>query len=75
LARVREVPTRPDLTWREVESLLRALGAELKDGRGSRIRVLLHGRRASLHRPHPGKELTRGAVESLRDFLDHLESI
>ncbi len=73
LARIREVPTRSDLTWREVESLLRTLGADMREGRGSRVRVLLGGLRASLHRPHPAKELSKGAVEALRRFLVDIE--
>lgn len=29
----------------------------------------LNGRRIVLHRPHPGNELAKGAVEAVRDFL------
>ena len=64
-----EVPVRSDVAWREVETLLRALGAELTEGRGSRLRFYLNGIRAVLHRPHPQKEIDRGAVISVKHFL------
>ena len=55
--------------WSGAESLLQALGAELSEGRGSRLRVSLNGKRAVFHRPHPRKETNKGAVVSLRRFL------
>lgn len=64
-----EDPVRSSIPWSDVESLLRALGAELTEGRGSRLRVALNDVRAVFHRPHPGKETDRGAVRSVRTFL------
>ena len=46
------------------------LGAEITEGNGSRVRVTLRGVRAVFHRPHPEKETDKGAVGSVRDFLD-----
>ena len=46
-----------------------ALGAEVTEGRGSRVRVYLNGVRAVFHRPHPAKEAVKGAVKSVRRFL------
>jgi len=60
---------RSDITWREVESLLKALGAKLTEGRGSRIRVRLGDRRTVLHRPHPSPVLGKGMAGALRRFL------
>ena len=60
---------RANIDWHDVESLLSALGAELSEGRGSRVRVALNGVRATFHEPHPEKEIGKGAVRSLRDFL------
>jgi len=62
-------PTQASIRWSSAESLLKALGAEIGEGRGSRVRVYLQGVRAVFHRPHPQKEMHRGAVRSLRRFL------
>jgi hypothetical protein len=62
-------PVRANISWHDVESLLIALGAELTEGRGSRLRVVLNGIRAVFHRPHPGNEVGKPTVRSLRGFL------
>jgi len=64
-----ETPTRSNIPWQDIESLLIACGAEMSEGRGSRVRVVLNNVRAVFHRPHPRKETDRGAVVSLRRFL------
>ena len=65
-----EKPERANILWRDVEALLIALGAEITDGNGSRRRVVLNGVRAVFHRPHPRKETDKGAVKSVRRFLE-----
>lgn len=62
-------PTRADIRWREVIALMNALGAEVSEGRGSRVRFALNGVRAVFHRPLPRPEIVKGAVDALRDFL------
>jgi hypothetical protein len=69
LARVFAEPTPADLRWDEIEALLRAAGAEVGEGSGSRVRVALNGVRAVFHRPHPRPEIKRGAARAVRDFL------
>jgi hypothetical protein len=69
LERIFESPERPDIAWRDVEALLSAVGGELSEGRGSRVRVALNGIRAVFHRPHPRKEADKGMVKSVRRFL------
>ncbi|QIN83984.1 addiction module toxin, HicA family [Rubrobacter tropicus] len=69
LQAVFEVPVRPNVAWADVERLFRALGAEVSEGRGSRVRVYLGGIRAVFHRPHPQKETDKGALMSVRRFL------
>ena len=64
-----ENPVRANILWSDIESLLRACGAEISEGRGSRVRLALNGVRAVFHRPHPQKETVRGAVVSMRRFL------
>jgi hypothetical protein len=62
-------PVPANILWADIEKLLSALGAELSEGRGSRVRIYLNGVRAVFHRPHPRKETDRGAVRSMRRFL------
>lgn len=64
-------PVSASIDWKDVEKMLEALGAELSEGKGSRVRVSLGGVRAVFHRPHPEKEMDKGAVKSLREFLEN----
>ena len=64
-----EKPVRSDVAWMDVEKLLRTLGAEMSEGRGSRVRIFLNGVRAVFHRPHPHKETDKGALKAMRRFL------
>jgi len=66
-------PLRSDVEWKKIESLFSALGADLNEGRGSRIRVALNDVRAVFHRPHPQKETDKGALKSVRRFLKEAE--
>ncbi|NCS31232.1 type II toxin-antitoxin system HicA family toxin [Microcystis aeruginosa] len=69
LDQIFEQPVRSDVVWTDIESLLEALGAEISEGRGPRVRVALKGVRAVFHRPHPRRETDKGAVVSVRRFL------
>ncbi|MGA3072224.1 MAG: type II toxin-antitoxin system HicA family toxin [Bryobacteraceae bacterium] len=60
---------RANIAWSDIESMLLYYGAEISEGRGSRVRIALHGVRAVFHRPHPKKETDRGAVASMQRFL------
>jgi len=64
-----ENPVKAGIVWRDIEALLVALGAEISEGQGSRVRIALNGLRAVFHRPHPHKETDKGAVKSMRRFL------
>lgn len=64
-----EKTERADLAWTDIESLFVALGAEVTEGSGSRVRVYLNGVRAVFHRPHPQRVTDKGAVKSVRRFL------
>lgn len=69
LEAVFEEPVRANIAWTDIEALFLVLGAEVSEGSGSRVRVALHGVRAVFHRPHPKKETDKGAVKSVRRFL------
>ena len=69
LRTVFETPVRANIPWANIESLLVACGADVSEGRGSRVRIALNDVRAVFHRPHPRKETDRGAVVAMRRFL------
>ena len=69
LNKIFERPDRSDIPWTNIESLFRALGAEISEGKGSRVRVALNDIRAVFHRPHPERVTNKGAVKSVRRFL------
>ena len=64
-------PIQAGILWADIEGLFTALGAELSEGSGSRVRVKLNGMRAVFHRPHPQKTTDKGAVNSVRRFLEN----
>jgi len=64
-----EIPVRSNIQWKDIENLLSACGAEISEGRGSRVRIVLNDVRAVFHRPHPRKETDKGAIVSMRRFL------
>ena len=69
LDRILSKPTRADITWDEARTLFDAIGAEIFEGKGSRVLVVLETRILRFHKPHPQKELKKYAVELIRDFL------
>lgn len=69
LQQIFQNPIHAGIAWRDIESLLIALGAEISEGNGSRVRIVLNDVRAVFHRPHPQKETDKGAIVSMRRFL------
>ena len=65
-------PVPVNLEWRKVESLLLAIGCQLVEGRGSRVRFEKNGRVATFHRPHPAKEAKPYQVRDARAYLELL---
>lgn len=69
LALIFKIPTPSDVRWSDIETLFLGFGAEIMEGNGSRVRVLLNGVRAVFHRPHPKRVTDKGALMSVRKFL------
>ncbi len=65
-----QLPLTATLEWRRIESLLQAVGANLIEGSGSRVRFELNGVIATFHRPHPQKEAKPYQVRDARIFLE-----
>jgi hypothetical protein len=69
LDQIYQQPTPSGIVWRDIEAMLLAMGAEITEGNGSRVRIALNEVRAVFHRPHPQKETDKGAVNSMKRFL------
>lgn len=62
-------PASGNIHWREVESLLKHLGAEVDYSHGARVRVVLNRVEGQLHRPHHSGSCGKHDVRHLREFL------
>lgn len=69
LAALFKDPINRTIAWADIESLLMAVGAEVVEGRGSRVRFEKDGVSAFFHRPHPEKEAKKYQVSLAREFL------
>jgi len=63
-------PVPNSMEWSRIESLFVALGADIIEGNGSRVRFVLNEVVGTFHRPHPGKEAKPYQVRDARYFLE-----
>jgi hypothetical protein len=63
-------PTSANIQWRDIEALFVELGADISEREGSRVAVVLFGEVRVLHRPHPSPNTDKGAVVSVRQWLE-----
>ena len=66
-------PTSGNIPWRDIESLFKALGADVSESAGSRIAVVLFNEVRVFHRPHPSPNTDKGAIASIRKWLELYE--
>ena len=63
-------PVSANVQWRDIEALFVELGAEISEREGSRVAVILFGEVRVFHRPHPSPSTDKGAVASIRKWLE-----
>lgn len=63
-------PTSGNVQWRDIEAMFVELGAEVTEREGSRVAVVLFGEVRVFHRPHPSPNTDKGAVVSIRKWLE-----
>ena len=63
-------PVSGNIKWGDIESLFKALGANISAREGSRVGVKLFGEVQVFHRPHPSPDTDEGAVSSIRKWLE-----
>jgi hypothetical protein len=75
LEALRADPVNGALEWGRIESLFVALGCRVIEGPGSSVTFEKDGRRATFHRPHPGREALRYRVRAAREWLDKIGAV
>jgi hypothetical protein len=70
LAAIFTKPTPGGIVFADIESLVKALGGQVMEREGSRVKIVLNGQEWRCHRPHPGKEARKYQVEEARELLD-----
>lgn len=63
-------PVSGNVQWRDIEALFVELGAEISERDGSRVAVFLFGEVRVFHRPHPSPNTDKGALASIRKWLE-----
>lgn len=63
-------PTPAGVKWLDAVALFEALGAEITEAEGSRVTVFLFEQVKVMHRPHPSPDMDKGAVASIRKWLE-----
>lgn len=70
LVQIFQRPVSGSIRWKDIEALFVALGANISEAEGSRVCVRLFGDRRVFHRPHPSPDTDKGAVVSIRKWLE-----
>lgn len=70
LAAIFARPTPANIHWGDIEAVFIELGAKVSEREGSRVSVILFGQLQVYHRPHPSPDTDKGAVASIRKWLE-----
>lgn len=63
-------PVSANIRWCDIEALFVELGGQIEQREGSRVLVRLFSERRVFHRPHPEPTTDKGAVTSVRKWLE-----
>ncbi len=70
LEQIYKRPVSGTILWADIESLFKGLGADISERAGSRVAVVLFDEVRIFHRPHPSPTTDKGAVASIRKWLE-----
>ena len=65
-------PVPRTLAFRDIESLLRAIGCKVEERPGSAVGFMKDNASVGFHRPHPGKEAKPYMIKAAREFLERI---
>ena len=63
-------PVSGSIKWNDIEAMFVAIGAEVSESEGSSVAVFLFNEVKVFHRPHPTPDTDKGAVSSIRKWLE-----
>jgi len=72
MKKIFEDPIPIDVTFRDAIALLKSLGAEISEGKGSRVRIFVNGTVHILHKPHGNKSdgsISKRDVKAFRKLI------
>ena len=61
--------TKSNINWQDIEKLMLAIGAKIKEDKGSAGVFILKDKVFPFHRPHPQKEAKKYQIQDLKKFL------
>ncbi|MDP3895853.1 MAG: type II toxin-antitoxin system HicA family toxin [Mesorhizobium sp.] len=70
LQRIYARPVSGSIRWSDIEALFVDLGGDVSEREGSRVGVVLFGEVRVFYRPHPSPDTDKGAVASIRKWLE-----
>ena len=73
LEQIYKRPTSGNIQWSNIDALFIDLGADVSERAGSRVAVVLFGEVRVFHRPHPSPNTDKGAIASIRKWLELYE--
>jgi predicted RNase H-like HicB family nuclease len=62
--------TSANIAWKDIGALLVGLGAEVSEREASRVAIFLFNEVRVFHRPHPSPKTDKGAVVSVKKWLE-----
>lgn len=66
----KKAPTSGNAQWWDIEAMFAEMGAEVTEREGSRVAIVLFDEVRVFHRPHPSPNTDKGAVVSIRKWLE-----
>ena len=69
LRKIYHRPVLGTIKWGDIEALFISLGATVIEREGSRVAIILNNTIKIFHRPHPKPDTDKGAVNSVKLFL------
>ena len=62
-----------NIHWKEIESLLKHLGAEFRIGTGASVVIILNGQEFTMHRGRHNTTMSKQELHQLKKYLQSVE--